>query len=134
MIIKIIIDIICGVLGAWGGYSWHNAKRYLFPTLLAISISYFTGVWWLGAVVLPNMGIETLGYFSNKNWGRALWLFLQALTIGIILVLLGHLIWWNFLIYILGAGVLGGLYKNWEQWIGDFCAYAYLGSIIFMVR
>ncbi len=132
--IKIIIDLCCGALDAWGGHSWHNARRFIMPALIAIAVSTITGVWWLGITILPVMGTLCLGYFSGENWGRALWLFTQAVVIGLGCSLLGHLSWYFYIPYIIGAGLLGGLYKNWKQIYGDFITGSYLGIIIFLVR
>ncbi len=132
--IKIIIDICCGALDAWGGYSWHNARRFIMPCLIAISVSTITGVWWLGLTVLPVMGTLCLGYFSGQNWGRALWLFTQAMVISLPLLVLSHLQWYWFVPYVIGAGLLGGLYKNWKQVYGDFITGCWLGLIVLMVK
>lgn len=92
--------------------------------------------WWAGLLVLPVIGTLCLGYFSDKNWGRALWLFLQAAVAGLGLALTHHLFgdWVTYAVYIVGAGVLGGTYKNWWQPWGDFIAGMYLASILFFVR
>ncbi len=97
-------------------------------------VSLTTHIWWTGIFVLPVIGTLCLGYFSGNNWGRALWLFIQAVVIGLGCLLTGHLNWYFYIPYIIGAGVLGGLYKNWKQYIGDFIAGSYLGLIVLFVR
>ena len=89
--------------------------------------------WWVGFTVLPVMGTLCLGYFSGKNWGRALWLFVQAFIIGLGLFLFHHLHWYDFAAYTLAAGVYGGFYKNWWQPAGDFGAGCLLASIVFFI-
>lgn len=132
--IKIIVDLICGALNAWGGYSWHNARRFIMPSVISVMVSFQTHTWYTGFMVLPVMGTLCLGYFSGKNWGRALWLFLQAVVIGLGLTITGHISWVYYIPYIIGAGILGGIYKNWNQIIGDFITGTYLGFVIFIVR
>jgi hypothetical protein len=80
------------------------------------------------------MGPLTLKYFSGENWGRALWLFVQAIALSIGLLILHHIIWVEFLIYIIGAFGLGWIYKDWKQTIGDFVTGSYLGLLVFIVR
>lgn len=132
--IEIISDILAGVLDALGGWHWLFARRFIMPFVLGVVISIVSHTWWLGLTVLPVMGTLTLGYFSGKNWGRGLWLFLQAVVIGLGCFLLHHLAWYFYIPYIVGAGVLGGIYKNWQQKIGDLITGGYLGLIVFLVR
>lgn len=136
---KIIVDILCGVLNAIGGYCWHNARRYIMPVLLGGEVGLIAWQnkkkdWWAGLLVIPVIGTLCLGYFSGANWGRGLWLFLQAFVIGIGLTITGHLLFYIFIPYAIGAGILGGIYKNWQQILGDFIAGTYLGLIVFFVR
>lgn len=134
LLIKLLIDGCCGVLDAWGGYSWHNARRYLMPLLIAISVSIITHVWWAGLMCLPAMGTLCIGYSKDGNFGRALWIGLQCFALSIGLLCFQHLAWYFFLPYILGGCVLGGLYRNWQQIIGDVVTGSWLGIIILLVR
>ena len=131
---KIICILGCAALNAWGGWKWHNSRRSLMPCLIALTISIVTRIWWTGLLVLPVIGTLTLGYFSDKNWGRALWLFVQAVSISIGLLITGHSLWYFVLPYVVLAGVLGGIYKNWNQIIGDSITGAYLALIVLIVR
>ena len=139
--LKIIVDILCGVLNAIGGYCWHNARRYIMPVLLGgeaglIAWEKNKKDWWAGLLVLPVIGTLVLGYknFGTGNFSRAMWLFLQAVVIGLGLTITGHVAWYFYLPYIVGAGVLGGIYKDWQQILGDFIAGIYLGIIIYFVK
>lgn len=134
MILKILIDVLCGSLNALGGWHILWMRRYLMPVVLGAGVSVVTHIWWLGLMILPVMGTLCLGYFKDGNAGRALWLFIQAIVIGLGITMTGHLAWYFYLIYAIGAGVLGGLYKNWQQILGDSITGIYLGSIIFLVR
>ena len=136
---KIIVDLLCGVLNAIGGYCWHNARRYIMPILLGGEAGLIIWEkkkkdWWAGLLILPVIGTLCLGYFSGKNWGRGLWLFLQTLVIGLGLTITGHIFWFIYIPYIVLAGVLGGIYKNWNQILGDAIAGVYLGSILFFIH
>lgn len=131
---KIAVSLLCGILDAWGGHNFLPARRFIMPVMLGVSISIVCNVWWLGFVVLPVIGTLCLGYFDPGNAGRALWLFLQAVNIGLGLVFTGHLAWYWFLGYIVIAGILGGIYKNWKQIIGDIVTGSWLGAVIFFVR
>lgn len=141
VIIKIVVDLLCGALNAIGGYSWHNARRYIMPVLLGGEAALIAWEnkkqdWWAGLLVLPVIGTLCLGYknFGNGNLSRALWLFVQAVVIGLGLTITGHLAWAVYIPYIVFAGVLGGIYKNWQQVWGDMIAGIYLGSIVYFIH
>jgi len=134
LLFKIILDVICGVLNAIGGYCWHNARRYLMPVVIAIGVSLSTGVLWAGLMVIPVMGTLCLGYFGKGFLGRGAWLLLQALVIGLGLFLTHHIGWYFYIPYVIGAGVLGGLLYNIEQVVGDFIFGSWLGLIVFLVH
>jgi hypothetical protein len=61
------------------------------------------------------MGTLSIGYFSGHNWGRALWLFMQANVIAIPILVSGHLWWYAYVAYIILSGIIGGMYKNIKQ-------------------
>lgn len=134
VVIEIVTDILCGISNSIGGYSQHNFRRFIMPILLALSVFFITNIWWCGLLVLPVIGTLCLKYFSDKNWGRALWVFLQAVVIGLGLTITGHVSWVIYIPYIIGAGILGGIYKNWWQPLGDFIVGLYIGLIVFFVR
>ena len=134
MILRLIIEIICGVLNALGGGGFLWMRRYLMPFVVGITFALITHVWWCLLLPLPTIGTLCLGYFSGNNWGRALWLFVQAVVLGLGITLTGHVLWYFYLPYILGAGILGGLYKNWKQMYGDFITGCWLGLIILFVK
>ena len=134
LIIKIIVDLACGALGAIGGWKWHNARRFIMPTLLAIAFSFVSHTWWLGLTALPVIGTLCLGYFGQKWLGRGLWLGLQGLVLGVGAVVSSHLLWWVYLPYVLLGFGLGALLFNFEQIIGDIIFYCWLGSIVFFLR
>ena len=132
--IKIIISFICGVLGAWGGYNFLPARRFILPVVLGFGVSVVTHIWWSGVLVFPLCGTLCIGYANTGKWWRGMWAFIQAVTAGVGLLLTGHLAWYFYILYCILAGVLGGLYIDWEQILGDLCLYSYLGSIILLVR
>lgn len=138
---KIITILCCGTLNAIGGAFWHNARRFIMPILLGGEDSLIIWEnkkkdWWAGLLVIPVIGTLILGYkrFGEGNLSRALWLLVQAAVIGLGMTITGHILWLIYVPYIIGAGVLGGLYKNWWQPLGDFIAGSYLSMIVLFVR
>jgi hypothetical protein len=134
ILIKVIADILCGVCDYLGGYHFLWMRRYIMPLVIGITVSLVTHVWWCGLLVLPEMGTLCIGYSKDGNFGRALWIGLQCFVLGLGLLLTHHLHWYLFLPYIVLGCVLGGLYKNWQQIIGDLVTGCYMGSIIFLVH
>jgi hypothetical protein len=100
------------------------------PVILGVISSISCHSWWVGVLCLPACGTLCLGYFSGENWGRALWLFVQAIALGLGLTLFHFLSWWLFIPYCVLSGVLGGIYKNWYQPVGDFITGFYLSLFI----
>ena len=129
-----IVMLFSGLLDALGGKHWLFCRRFIMPSLIGAGISAivysFYPVWyaWLTIfAVLPMMGTLTLGYPDNgDNFGRALWLFIQAATAGVFLLAISyffhcHLIaWWLYIAYTAICGIWGGIYKNWHQFFGDW--------------
>jgi len=134
LLIKLLIDLSCGALNAWGGYSWHNARRYLMPLLLAISASVITHVWWVGFMLLPAMGTLCIGYSKDGNFGRALWIGLQCFVLGLGLFFTHHLAWYFYAPYVIFGCVLGGMYRNWQQVLGDIVTGCWFGAIVLLTH
>lgn len=133
-LLKLIIDGMCGILDAIGGYCWHDSRRFIMPVLIGLSVAFFTHTWWCFFLPLPAMGTLCIGYSGWGNFGRALWLGLQAVMLGLGLFLLNHIVWFFYVPYVIGACVLGGLYKNWQQLLGDFITGSWLGLVVFLVH
>lgn len=129
-----MIDLACGACDAIGGWHILWIRRFLMPVLIGVSCAYITHTWWVVFLPLPAMGTLSLGYSKDGNFGRALWIGLQCFVLGLGLVLVHHLAWWLYAPYIIVGCVLGGLYRNWQQIIGDLLTGSYLGLIIFLVR
>ncbi len=140
--IKLIIDAICAALNLIGGYSWHNARRYIMPVVIAGALSWFTGVWWLGLTVLPTMGLLSIGYGENSlfgkifgvAWARFVWMLLCCVGFSLGALLTGHLVLFFFVSYILGAGIIGITLRNLNEIVGDIIFGAWFGSIVYLVR
>jgi len=133
IVIILVVMFVGGLLDAIGGWHIIQMRRYAMPALLSIGVGtlnyIFNPVWvsWLICIAIwPMMGTLTLKYMSGDNFGRAEWLFLQAVTGGIFLTLISlffhcHILaWWLFIIYSIIAGIGGGTYKNVNQFKGDF--------------
>lgn len=143
--IELIADFICGILDALGGYHWLFARRYIMPFICALMACLASQTWWLGLTMLPAMGTLTIGYpFNGNNFGRGLWLFVQAAVFGAGACFTGHLmldLWFIhlhglmiYVPYVILAGLLGGIYKNWKQTVGDMVTGTYLCSIILFIH
>ena len=133
-LVNLISDLLCGALFSLGGYHWIWMRRFILPAVLGGTVGVITHNWYCVLLPLPAMGTLCLGYFSGNNWGRALWVYVQAISLSVGLMIFGHLAWWIYIPYVLGAGILGGFYKNWQQLIGDSIVGCYLASFIFFVR
>lgn len=136
----LISDTVGGILDALGGYHWLFARRYIMPFVFGVVVSIITHIWWLGVLVWPAMGTLTLPYSGKEPhvwmgtwWWRGIWLSIQALALSIGLVIFHHLAFGVSILYIILAGGLGSIYKDWKQTVGDFVTGAYLGTILFFV-
>ena len=147
IVVILVVMVLGGLLDAVGGAIIIELRRYAMPVLVCAGVSTITysffPVWysWLaGLMVLPACGTLTLPYRGDGNFGRGLWLFINAIAFGLFLTLYSiffHvplLVWWMYLIYIVIAGIWGGIYRNWEQFLGDWITGSFgLCSIIFWV-
>lgn len=135
-LIKLFISAICGLLDSIGGLFWIPSRRFLMPILLAVSVSIFLHIWWVGILILPVIGTLVLGYknFGKGNFSRGLWLFVQYALVGIGLCLTGHLAWYFYIPYCVLGGILGGSLVSVWQPLGDFIEGLFLGSILFLLR
>ncbi len=134
---KILICLSCGCLNAWGGYSFLVARRYIMVSVIAISVSFFSHIWWLGGLCLPDMGAETLAYrwFGQGNFGRAVWLMLQSMILSGGLVLTHHLGIIPYVIWAVGAAIICGILNNRIKQIpGDIIFGTWLSSIVFLIH
>lgn len=139
---KLFTVIACSGLYAWGGYNWHNARRYLMPILLGGEAGFIAWQnkkkdWWSGLLILPVIGTLCLAYkrFGQGNFARAVWLGLQALVIGLGLFLTGHLAWFLYVPYVIIAAVLAGALNNRvNQIIGDCIFGGWIGVIVFIIQ
>ena len=132
--LKLITDLCCGACDALGGWHILWMRRYLMPALIGITCAIVTHTWWVVFLPLPCMGTLCIGYSKDGNLGRALWIGLQCLVLGLGLCIFGHLIWYFYLPYIIGGCVLGGLYRNWEQILGDIVTGCWLGLIVLIIH
>lgn len=134
ILIKVIIDMVCGALNAIGGWHILWMRRYMIPITMGISSSLLTHIWWIGIMLLPCIGTLSMGYSKYGNFGRALWIGIQCLVLGIGLTLTHHVEIYFYIPYVIIGCVLGGLYRDWPQIIGDSITGCYFGTILFFVR
>lgn len=129
--------IACACLFAWGGYSFLAARRFILPCVLGVAVSSISGVWWLGLTVLPVMVTLSLAYkhFGMGNLGRAIWLMLQAVVIGLGPHLTHHLELYFYIPYFVIAAVLAGFLNNRvNQIIGDLAFGGWLAFVVFLIH
>ena len=132
--VKLIIDLACGALFAWGGFDFLAARRYIMPCVIAIYLSIVCHIYWLGLTVLPVCGTLCLGYSGTKGGYRGFWLFLQSFVIGLGLFLTGHLSWYFYLPYVIISGILGSTLFDVFQILSDSIFGCWLGMIVFIVH
>lgn len=138
---KILIALVGSGLFFWGGYSWHNARRFILPTILALSLAWITHSWW-ALTSLSVIGIFCLGYGEKSplrhcfgdGWGRGIWGLLSAIAISLSLLLAGHICWWLWLPYLAINFTLENALKNIPQVIGDPIIGLGLCSIVFIIK
>lgn len=141
MIIKIIIPLVCAGLNAWGGYSWHNARRFIMPVIIGAAVSYFSHCWWLGLTVLPVIGVLTVGYgeksilykYLSDAGARGTWMFLVAMVIGFGATITGHLSWFFYIPYCVVSVIIGVTLRNINQIVGDLIFGALFATVILFV-
>lgn len=134
--LKLAISVICGVLDAVGGFCFLPARRFIMPSILAVSISVLLHTWWLGILVLPVIATLCLAYknFGQGNFSRGMWLFVQYTLVSVGLLLTHHLDWYFALPYCVLGGVLGGSLVSLWQPLGDFIEGFGLGLIVFLIH
>lgn len=137
---QIIIVLACSALFWWGGFSWHNARRFILPVVISSSLAFFSHSWW-GLTALASIGVFCLGYgekspmrhiFGN-GWGRGAWGLLAAIALSVGLFLTGHIHWYFFVPYLALNFTLENALKNINQLIGDPIIGAGFASILFIV-
>lgn len=147
IVIVLFVTVVGGLFDAIGGWHILCFRRFLMPFLLGMGISTLTYIfhpvwysWLVGLAVLPMMGTLCLGYAGGDNFDRGLWLFIQGAVGGLFLTLISlffhtHLLFWGFyIVYAILSGVWGGIYKNWEQFFGDWVTGSLaICSLIFWV-
>ena len=136
ILIKLLISAVCGVIDSLGGFCFLPARRFILPSVLAISVSFFDHIWWLGILILPVIGTLCLAYkdFGSGKFSRGCWLFVQYVLVGTGLLLTGHLYWYFFVPYCILGGILGGSLVNLWQPLGDFIEGLFLGCIVFLIH
>lgn len=138
--LQLLTIVICGGLFAWGGYSWHNARRFIMPLILALTCLWLTKSWW-ALTVLGMSPIFCLGYgiksplrhVFGDGWGRGVWGALAALGASLGLFLTGHIAWYLFGGYLILNFTFENALKKINQIVGDCIIGIGFGLIIFIV-
>lgn len=140
--IKIFVMFICAVLFWWGGYSWHNARRFIMPVILTVSALLLTHFDWWTLTMLATIGVFCLGYGDKSplrhifgpGWGRGVWGLLAGLTLSLGLFLTGQVAVGWFVIYLGMSFTLENALKNINQKIGDPLIGIGFASILIVIR
>lgn len=141
IIIKLFTVFICSGLNIIGGYSWHNTRRFIMPTIIAIAVSIILHSWWIGLTCLPAIAILCMGYgeksflehIFNDAWGRFVWMVLVSTSFCLGLILLHHLNVFIALGYIIGNGILGITLRKYNQILTDAIFGVGFSSFIFFI-
>ena len=66
--LKFVVIFICAGLYAWGGMEYKFLRRFVAPSLCALSLLYFTRDW-KSLIVAPFLGMaSSLGYGASDLW------------------------------------------------------------------
>ena len=141
MILKIIVMILSGILFSLGGYNWHNARRFILPTLLAISAWLLSHSLW-SLSLLSCCGSFCLGYGENSplkhcfgdGWGRGVWGLLSGLSLSLALFLTHHISLFYFLAYLVLNFTLENSLKKVNQIVGDFIIGMGFGLLVLLIH
>lgn len=127
MILKLIVMAICSILFWWGGYNFHNARRFILPIVLTSFCIFLTNWDWRLLFMLSVIGAFCLGYGEKSplrhvfgdGWGRGIWGILVAICLSLPLFLTHHLLIYFFLPYLALNFTLENALKKLPQWLGD---------------
>lgn len=139
--IKLIIMAIGSGLFWWGGYSWHDARRFLLPLLLTATCYFITGdarcLIMLCSCLSFCLGYgekSPLRHIFGNGWGRGVWGLLSALALSLPLLLIGHVYLFFFLPYLVLNFVLENALKDIPQAFGDTIIGCGLCLIVFLAH
>lgn len=140
--LKLLSIATCGGLYFIGGAFWHNARRFILPVFMAVILCILLRSLWVGFTILPCIGILCCGYGMKSPFrktltdagARGMYLFLTCLTIGLAMLITGHLGWLLLFCYCVGAGILGGVFRNLPIYFGDHLFGAWIGTIVLIVK
>lgn len=138
---KIVVAGICATLFWFGGYAWHNARRFIMPALLAISLFYishtpfaFGSLLAIASLCLGYGDKSPLRHIFGNGWGRGVWGLLSAIGFSLSLFVTGHIFLLFFLSYLILNFTLENALKNIPQWLGDPIIGLGFSCIVFLVH
>ena len=134
--IQVITIIACACFGAWGGYNYHNSRRYFMPISLAIGCFLIThSIWSLTVLIsapLLTLKDDDEGYLGS--YSKCYYGLLACLGASLGLFMTHHISMAPFVVYIVISSFLYWSVKNLHQIGGDLIFFAFYGSIILFVR
>ena len=140
IIIRIIIVLLSGLLFWIGGKWWHNARRFIMPTMLSIFMCLYLNTW-LGLTTLLMIAPLCLGYGDKSplrhifgdGWGRGVWGLLVALGASLGLVVTGFIALPWYILYLALNFTLENVLKKLPQDIADPIIGCSFGLIVFLI-
>lgn len=133
---------ICAGLFWWGGFNYHNARRFFMPLFLTAVTFILTHFDIHSLLMLPSIGFLTLGYGDKSplrhcfgdGWGRGIWGLLVALALSLGLFLYGHVVWYYFAGYLVLNFIFENALKKLPQQIGDPIIGLGFSSILLIIH
>lgn len=140
--VKILITLICSALFWWGGFNYHNARRFIMPLILTASCFILTHFCLLALTQSVSIGALCLGYGDKSplrhvfgdGWGRGIWGLIVGACLSLALFLSGSLAWYFFAFYLALNFTLENALKKLPQSIGDPVIGAGFASIVFLIH
>lgn len=139
--LKLLIMAVCAALFWWGGYSWHNARRFVMPAVLSLTSCFLCHSLW-PLTMLTCMGALCLGYGEKSplrrifgdGWGRGVWGLLASACLAVPLLVTHHLAFLLFVLYLALNFTLENVLKKMPQFIGDPIIGLGLASILLLIH
>lgn len=135
--VEIVVLISCAICKLIGELWWHNAQRFIIPTIIAIGICVVLHSYWLGLLALPMIAPLCFGYKTYGNsdgFNRAVWLMMIVLFEGLLLSIFHHLSWFLYVPWVILSAVWGGVTRMYWNVIIAPLTGIIIGSIILFVR
>lgn len=137
---RLLIVLVCSALFWIGGKWWHNARRFIMPTIICtyMCITLHT-LWGLTTLLMiaplcMGYGIKSpLRHCFGDGWGRGVWGLLVAFCASLGLVVTGFLALPWYIFYLALNFTLENALKKLPQDIADPIIGCGFGLIVFII-